>query len=195
MYKNTNMKRALISTLMVLVFTTTFAQKFNWNKNQVIAHRGAWKKNKLPENSIAALNEAVRLGCYGSEFDVWMTADKVLVVNHDAEFQGLTIEKVKYEELLTKTLSNGEKIPTLEAYLKAGKKQKTTKLILEIKPSLIGKERGIELTNACIEMVKKVGVLDWTEYISFDYYYCKRILEVLPKAKLLICGEKLVPNN
>jgi len=178
------MKQIFISALMLFIFTSTFAQKFNWNKNQVIAHRGAWKKNNLPENSIASLNEAVRLGCYGSEFDVWMTLDNVLVVNHDAEFQGLTIEKVNYADLLTKTMINGEKIPTLEAYLKEGKKQKTTKLILEIKPSLISKERGIEVTNASIAMVKKVGVIDWTEYISFDYDYCKRVLAVLPKAKV-----------
>jgi len=178
------MKRFFISTFMVFIFTASFAQKFNWNKNQVIAHRGAWKKNKLPENSIASLNEAVRLGCYGSEFDVWMTLDKVLVVNHDPEFQGLTIEKVNYADLLTKTMSNGEKIPTLENYLLEGKKQRTTKLILEIKPSLISKERGIELTNASVEMVKKLGMLEWTEYISFDYDYCKRVVELLPKAKV-----------
>ncbi|MFD2285125.1 family 16 glycosylhydrolase [Pedobacter petrophilus] len=178
------MKRLFISTFMVFIFTASFAQKFNWNKNQVIAHRGAWKKNKFPENSLASLNEAVRLGCYGSEFDVWMTLDKVLVVNHDPEFQGLTIEKVNYADLLTKTMTNGEKIPTLENYLLEGKKQNKTKLILEIKPSLISKERGIELTNASIERVKKLGMLEWTEYISFDYDYCKRVVELLPKAKV-----------
>lgn len=108
------MKRVFISALMLFIFTASFAQKFNWNKNQVIAHRGAWKKNNFPQNSIASLNEAVKLGCYGSEFDVWMTADNVLVINHDPEFQGLVIEKVNYADLLTKTMSNGEKIPTLE---------------------------------------------------------------------------------
>jgi len=51
--------------------------------NTVIAHRGAFKKNGFPENSIASLREAIRLGCTGSEFDVRMTADEVLVVNHD----------------------------------------------------------------------------------------------------------------
>lgn len=178
------MKRSLSLIVLMFVFTTTFAQKFNWNKNQVIAHRGAWKKNAFPENSIASLNEAVRLGCYGSEFDVWMTADGVLVVNHDPEFQGLTIEKVNYAELLTKNMSNGEKIPTLESYLLAGKKQKTTKLILEIKPSKISKERGLEVTDKSIATVKKLKALDWVEYISFDYDYCKRVVEVLPKAKV-----------
>lgn len=178
------MKRIVISTIMVLVFTTSFAQKFHWNKNQVIAHRGAWKKNNYPQNSIASLNEAIKLGCYGSEFDVWMTADNILVINHDPEFQGLTIEKVKYEDLLTKTMSNGEKIPTLEDYLKAGMKQRGTKLILEIKPSLVSKERGIDVTSRCVDMVKKVGAVAWIEYISFDYDYCKRILELMPDAKV-----------
>ncbi len=174
------------STLLLIMMVTSasFAQKFNWNKNQVIAHRGAWKKNNLPQNSIASLNEAVKIGCYGSEFDVWMTVDNILVVNHDPEFQGLTIEKVTYAELLTKTMTNGEKIPTLESYLLAGKKQKTTKLILEIKPSLISKERGLNVTNKSIEMVQKLKAVDWVEYISFDYDYCKRVLELLPNAKV-----------
>ncbi|MCX6194264.1 MAG: hypothetical protein NTX34_07265, partial [Cytophagales bacterium] len=30
----------------------------NTIKNNVVAHRGAWKKNKFPENSIASLREA-----------------------------------------------------------------------------------------------------------------------------------------
>ena len=38
--------------------------------NKAIAHRGAFKKNGFPENSIASLREAIRLGCTGSEFDV-----------------------------------------------------------------------------------------------------------------------------
>ncbi|WP_443937242.1 glycerophosphodiester phosphodiesterase [Pedobacter sp. MW01-1-1] len=178
------MKQVLTFTFMVFLFSSAFAQKFNWNKNQVIAHRGAWKKNNFPQNSLASLNEAVRLGCYGSEFDVWLTADNVPVVNHDPEFQGLTIEKATYAELLEKTMSNGEKIPTLENYLLEGKKQRSTKLILEIKPSKISKERGLSLTDKCVEMVKKLKALDWVEYISFDYDYCKRILAVLPKAKV-----------
>ncbi|WP_443945243.1 glycerophosphodiester phosphodiesterase [Pedobacter sp. AW1-32] len=189
------MKRVFTFTIMVFIFSTSFAQKFNWNKNQVIAHRGAWKKNNFPENSIASLNEAVRIGCYGSEFDVWMTSDHILVVNHDAEFQGLTIEKSTYTELLTKTMNNGEKIPTLEQYLLAGKKQKKTKLILEIKPSNISKEWGIEATNKSIELVKKLKMLDWMEYISFDYDYCKRVLELLPNAKVAYLRGEIAPDQ
>jgi glycerophosphoryl diester phosphodiesterase len=42
--------------LMIFVFTSC-----NVTKNGIVAHRGAWKKNNLPENSIAALRHAIDL--------------------------------------------------------------------------------------------------------------------------------------
>lgn len=156
----------------------------SWNKNPVIAHRGAWKKKNLPENSIAALNEAIRLGCYGSEFDVHMTLDSILVVNHDADFQGIKISKATYQELLAKKLSNGESIPTLESYLKAGLKQKKTKLILEIKVSNVSPEWDEEMTNRSVAMVKKLKASAWVDYISFGYEILQRIRTIDPKANV-----------
>lgn len=155
-----------------------------WNKNEVIAHRGAWKAKGLPENSIASLNEAVRLGCFGSEFDVHMTADGVLVVNHDADFLGLPIEKSTYKELLTRQLSNGEHIPTLKSYLKAGMKQKTTRLILEIKPSKGGAENDQVLTAKVVALVQKLKAQPWVDYISFSYAILKKIKELEPAANV-----------
>lgn len=180
---------SLIIILMVVSLNGVFAQKKtktikSWSKNEVIAHRGAWKKKGLPENSIAALNEAVRLGCYGSEFDVHMTADGVLVVNHDADFLGLHIEKSTYKELLAKQLSNGEYIPTLEQYLKVGKKQKTTKLILEIKPSKAGAENDKVLATKVVELVQKLKVEPWVDYISFSYNILKKVKELEPEANV-----------
>ena len=67
--------------------------------NIVVAHRGAWKKNKLPENSIASLKHAIGLKCTGSEFDVRMTADDSLIINHDPDYNKLLIEKTKYADL------------------------------------------------------------------------------------------------
>ena len=99
------------------------ASKLSFAPNIVVAHRGAWKKNNLPENSIASLQEAIRLGCTGSEFDVHMTADDSLVVNHDAHYAGKIIDKSTYAELLADKLSNGENIPTLREYLLAGMQQ------------------------------------------------------------------------
>ena len=99
--------------LLFLSMVTSLAQN-SFHSNKVIAHRGAWKAQGLPQNSLSSLNEAVRLGCEGSEFDVWMTSDEVLVVNHDHDFQGIDIETSTYEQLQSKQLPNGEKIPTLK---------------------------------------------------------------------------------
>ena len=139
--------------------------------NPVIAHRGAFKKNGFPENSIASLREAIRLNCAGSEFDVRMTADSVLVVNHDPHYQGMLIEATPYAVLAKQPLSNGEVLPTLASYLRAGQQDKpSTRLILEIKPSDIKTtERRDLIAKAVLNAVQEAGVEAYTEYISFDY--------------------------
>ncbi|MFM8807018.1 MAG: glycerophosphodiester phosphodiesterase family protein, partial [Sphingomonadales bacterium] len=139
--------------------------------NPVIAHRGAFKKNGFPENSIASLREAIRLNCAGSEFDVRMTADSVLVVNHDAHYQGMLIEATPYAVLSKQPLSNGEILPTLSSYLKAGQQDKpSTRLILEIKPTdTKTAERRDLIARSVLRAVQEAGVEGYTEYISFDY--------------------------
>lgn len=145
-------------------------------KNPVIAHRGAFKKNGFPENSLASLKEAFRLGCAGSEFDVRMTADDSLVINHDPNYNKLQIEKANYAALVTQPLSNGEKLPTLREYLLAGKAAgKGTRLIVEIKPSDISKSRAQIVTDKVVKLVEELDLKKQVAYISFDYDVCKRI--------------------
>jgi glycerophosphoryl diester phosphodiesterase len=176
------MKSLGILLFFVCITYAGKAQNMNWNKNCVIAHRGAFKKKNLPENSIASLKEAIRLKCYGSEFDVHMTKDSVIVVNHNDDFMGIPIASATYAELLSKLHSNGEHIPTLESYLKEGMTQKRTKLILEIK---MGKtpEATLALTDAVVKMVKSLKAGAWVEYISFSYDAVLRVLQLDPAAR------------
>ncbi|GET25965.1 glycerophosphodiester phosphodiesterase family protein [Prolixibacter sp. NT017] len=153
--------------------------------NGVIAHRGAWKAKKLPKNSIASLKQAMKLGVAGSEFDIHGTADGVLVVHHDNTFNGLMIEKTNYADLLKFKLSNGEPIPTLEHYIQTGMSQHRTRLIAELKPSVISKERSIELANKVVAMVQRLHAQEWMVYISFSYDILKRIHELDPDARLM----------
>ena len=153
----------------LLSFTLLASACGGKSETRAIAHRGAWKTQNLPENSIAALNHAIALGCYGSEFDVHMTKDSIPVVNHDPDFMGMDIERSNYADLLSLSLSNGEKIPTLEAYLKEGLKQKVTRLILEIKKAPSGTPRTLELTRKAVAMVKALGGEQQVEYITFDF--------------------------
>ena len=187
------MKIAFSTTLLGLILISTFgfAQQ---NKNQVIAHRGAWKTNHLPQNSIAALLRAGELKCYGSEFDVHLTKDDVLVVCHDHDFYGMDIEKSTYQELLQKKHPNGEYIPTAKEYLLAGKKHPGTKLIFELKPSRISKERTLKAAELAVKLVSDVGVSKSVEYISFDYDALKKILEVNSKAKVAYLNGNVSPE-
>lgn len=151
-------------------------------KTKVIAHRGAWKNTGVPENSIAALQHAIRLGCWGSEFDVHLSADSVPFILHDHTITGTHIEKSTAAQLAKIKLSNNESLPTLESYLLAGKNQSTTRLILEIKSSDISKERSLALAKKCVEMVRKLNVSTITEYIAFDFDVCKKVKELDPTA-------------
>lgn len=181
--------------LVTMITATVSAQKpiKSWNKNVVIAHRGAWKTQNLPENSIASLKEAIRLGCHGSEFDVQFTADSVAVVNHNADFFGKDIASSTYQELLAfKKLSNGESIPTLAEYIKAGLNQRKTKLILEIKPQKT-KAREEALAKKVIETVNELNAAPWIEYISFSHFICSNLIANVPGAKVSYLNGELDP--
>ncbi len=152
--------------------------------NPVIAHRGAWKKGGLPQNSIASLKRAIELGCAGTEFDVHLTKDNVLVVNHDNDFYGVPIATATYEELLAIKHPNGESIPTAEEYIREGMRQKGTKLILELKISPLGLERTLESAVQVVALVKTLQADEWIEYILFSYDGAKKIIELDPLAKV-----------
>ena len=104
---------------------------------RIIAHRGQHQDGveNSTENSIAALTNAQKLGIHGAEFDVWITDDDVPVINHNATVAGsdLRIEESAYAQIRDLTLANGEKLPTLDAYLEQGAKDASMKLICEIK--------------------------------------------------------------
>lgn len=167
-----------------LVFALLLGSCTEKKQNPVIAHRGAWKTQEIPQNSIASLKEAIALGCYGAEFDVHLTKDNIAVVNHDRDFLGMDIETATYEELLTKEHPNGEKIPTLKAYLEEGLKQKNTKLIIEIKTAPSGKERTLKLTEMAVEMVHELNGRSMVEYIFFDYDAGKLVSKLDPEAEV-----------
>lgn len=167
------------------VLTDTFRiVKDEFVHNSVIAHRGAWKNTGAAENSIASLQHAVQLGCAGSEFDVHMSADSLLFIHHDPKIDNTTIEKTPSGELSQIKLANGEPLPQLCSYLEEGMKQNKTRLILEIKASVISKERSISLTRKVLEEVRKYHAEGWVDYISFDYDVCKEVLHLAPYAKV-----------
>ena len=68
---------------------------------KVVAHRGHWDTEGSAQNSIRALIKADSIKCDACEFDVWLTADKQLVVNHDNTINGYEIETTSSDTILS----------------------------------------------------------------------------------------------
>jgi len=162
----------------VLLFVIA-AISFVASGQEVICHRGFWDTEGSAQNSIRALVKADSIGAWGSEFDVWMTKDGKLVVNHDASYGGVTIETAKWKELKDMRLKNGEKLPTLEAMLKCGKQLKT-RLIVEMKPHT-NKVHELDAARKIVKMVKKLGLQDRVEYITFSFVGMKALKNLAPE--------------
>ena len=183
-----------LSTLFLFHFIIELsAQSQKFATNGVVAHRGAWKSKNLPQNSLAALQNAFQLGVSGSEFDLYLTADSVLVINHDPVFNGMTIEKTNYSDLAKHLLKNGESIPTFESFLKAGILQHKTRLFAELKKSVISKDRSLLLARKVIEKVNQQHAQAWMVYISFDYDVLKKIIQLEPSAFTMYLGGNVEP--
>lgn len=87
----------------------------NWLLNVPIAHRG-YHSSGIPENSIAAFDEAIKKG-FSIELDVHKTKDDIIVVFHDSNLFRLTsvnkiIEDCTYPEIQKLVLNeSNERIP------------------------------------------------------------------------------------
>ncbi len=174
----------------VLLFSTLLKAQ-----TQIIAHRGFWKTNpETTENSIKALDNAMDLHVYGSEFDVRMSKDGKLVVNHDEHHGSMEISETEYADLKKLRLGNGEKIPTLKKYLKYGRKFDDVKMIVELKP---GKtvEKENEMVQKALELVSKLRMENQCEFISFSLNICKEIKRLNPEAKVQYLNGDLSPQQ
>lgn len=163
-------------------------------QTNAIAHRGFWKSDGSAQNSITALDKAFDSGVYGSEFDVLMTKDGVLVVNHDDIFQGFDIQESLYKDIAELTLSNGEILPTLQEYLERGKELGEVQLILELKP-LKSKAAEDQAVQKIIAMVNDLELTGFVDYISFSLNICKQLKRFDPEAEVSYLNGDLSPKQ
>ena len=161
--------------MLLLVLTTGGALQA---QTQVIAHRGFWTAQGSAQNSLAALLKADSIGCYGSEFDLWLTADGEVVVNHDSTFKGVTVQDATLEECTALTLDNGEPMPTLKQYLDLAKTLKTS-LIVELKEHRTP-EQETQAVEQIVHLIKQAGLEERTEYISFSRHAVTEFIRLAP---------------
>jgi len=144
-----------------------------------IAHRGYWTPESSAENSIRSFVKADSIGCHGSEFDVWITADDVIVANHDGVIDGMVIEKSSAADICARKLRNGEHVPTLEALLDTAATLKT-RLVCELKPHA-DKAREAKAVRGAVAMIGEKGLDRRTDYITFSREALELLLKIVPE--------------
>lgn len=180
------------SFLLVLVAACSALSA--WAQPQIVAHRGFWNTEGSAQNSLTALQKAADLGLYGSEFDVWLTADDVPVVFHDDKWDGLSIQDSKYAELMNRQLPNGEFLPTLQQYLQLGKKLPYTRLVLEIKTHR-EEARNLKAAETCVQLMNQLGLGKQVEFIAFSRYVCEQLHRLAPDHKVAYLNGDLSPKQ
>ncbi len=135
------------------------------------AHRGA--HNKYPENSIASLQEANRLGVSIVEIDVRSTKDGVLILMHDKTVDRTTtgtgrVGDLTYTEISALKLrqtAHGEasthRVPTFKEALASCK----DKCIIDID----FKEEDKSYIRTAFEQIVEAGMQDQVLFFLYDY--------------------------
>lgn len=167
---------------------------------RVIAHRGYWNTAGSAQNSLAALRGADSLRVFGSECDVWLCSDDALLVEHDHQVD-LDGRKAPMEETASTALrrymlSNGEMMPTFEAYLEAMALCRHTRLIIELKSTAsLPPERQTLLVERALAAVQQAGLEGRVEYIAFSRFVCEEVVRLLPGAKVAYLNGDLTPEE
>ncbi len=153
-------------------------------KTGIVAHRGFWNCEEAgyAKNSIASLKCAQEAGFWGSECDVHMTSDEVLIINHDSDIDGKLIEAHPFSDFQDVRLKNGEPVPTFAQYLEQMKKGNEIVLVCELKPHSTPEleDRFLELA---VEQLKAYDLFSPEKviFISFSFHICEVIAEKYPE--------------
>lgn len=137
-----------------------------------VAHRGSWRQ--APENSLAAIEDAITLGAEIAEVDVQATADGALLLLHDetldrttgmpGKLAAMTFDELRELRLIARdgaTHANAvsparteQTLPTLAAALEAAR----GRILLNI--DLKGLTRSIALAEKVFDLVIAAGMTD-----------------------------------
>ncbi len=145
-------------------------------------------KGHAPENTLAGIRAAIKLGADAIEIDVHLTSDGVPVLIHDETVDRTTdghgaIAELSLRRARRLDAGDGEHIPTLREVLDeaAGR----VLIVIEIKPEGIEKE--------VLAVVRRAKALDWCAVHSFRARVVARVRSLEPKmpCSLLTGGNEI----
>ena len=199
-------KAAAALFLILLIFLLPFLPGFlagNQPAVAVIGHRGF--SSAAPENTIPAFQKALDIGVDYIELDVQLTADREIVVCHDAnigrvtgvdaELGSLTLAELKALDFGSWFSPDyaGTRIPTLREVLELVKPTRT-RIYLEMKD--IGDDPAFP--EAVLQLTEDMGMKKRCIFASFRYDYLQQIKALDPKAKVLFItdiSESSLPSD
>lgn len=167
---------------------------------KIFAHRGS--SGTHPENTIAAFEEAIRLGVDGIELDIQLTKDDELVVIHDytldrttdgtGKVRDYTLEEVKAFDAGSKFSPEftGETIPTFREVL-ALLQDTDLELNIEIK-NPVKEDTGIE--KKMIEELEEYQYIHRSIVSSFNHDSLKRVISLNNELECAILYTKKFEN-
>ena len=184
-------KKLILAAAMLLTGSAAVAAQ-----PKVISHRGYWTAPNSAQNSLASFTKADSVGVFGSEIDVWLTADDKMIVNNDRVYKGtdINMEKSTLKEITSIVLPNGENIPTLDAYLRLVAAKPDTRLILEMK-SLSDLKREDLAAEKIVKALRKYNLLDRTDIIAFSINACLAFKKLMPDGRIFYLNGDLAPRS
>lgn len=142
---------------------------------EITAHRAG--ASHAPENSVAALRQAIMDRADWAEIDVQLTRDNALVILHDIDLARIgggnrRVDSVTFEELRALEIGTvvnekfaGERVPTLEEMLATAGQE--IRMNVELKPH--GKADETALTEAVVTAIRKANMVDRCRICSQSY--------------------------
>lgn len=149
-----------------------------------IGHRGA--AGHAPENTLAAVHKGIDLGVDFVEIDLRRTADGALVALHDGTINRTTdgrgrVDALTLAQLKAFDAGKGERVPTLEEVLQAGKSR--TGVMIELK--IAG------LAGPTLEAVRNTQFGSPVIYASFLHHELGEFRALDPEAAIMLLFDKL----
>ena len=187
-------RRGLLSILVAGVIAAGLAGAWLINGIQtkdtvtIVAHRGA--AGKAPENTLAAIKQAIEDRTDWVEIDVQETADGEVVVMHDSDFMKLAGNKLKIWDATVPLLTDidigswfepafsQERVPTLKQVLELSRGK--AKVVIELK--YYGHDENLE--QRVVDIVEDADMVSETAIMSLKYGAVKKLRELRPDWKV-----------
>jgi len=144
----------------------------------LIAHRGT--RLDYDENTIISFSKAIENGVDFIEFDIHITKDQKLVINHDNTLQRTyngngIISKMTYGEICKfRSKKDGQKMPLFTELISAFKNK--TKFLVELK--------GDNVVEPAVRIIEKYNLISNCVISSRDLWKLEKVKSLLPNCRI-----------